>query len=122
MKKRPVDLRLLLSLLGLLALGGVVTLITGCGSGSPKKQSSAKQESLQASGLLSPVAPAPALALHNYLGRPVDIASYKGKVVLVTFLYTHCPDTCPLIAANLRVAQNLMTPAVRSKVAIVAVS
>jgi protein SCO1/2 len=28
--------------------------------------------------------------------------------VLVTFIYTHCPDVCPLITSNLRVAQNLM--------------
>jgi protein SCO1/2 len=31
----------------------------------------------------------------------VDLAGYRGKVVFVTFLYTHCPDVCPLIAANL---------------------
>ncbi len=28
--------------------------------------------------------------------------------MLVTFLYTNCPDVCPLITSNLRVAQNLM--------------
>ena len=31
----------------------------------------------------------------------MNIAAYRGKAVLVTFLYTHCPDVCPLIAANL---------------------
>ena len=42
--------------------------------------------------------------------------------MLVTFLYTNCPDICPLITSNLRVAQNLMGPAVASKVQIIAVS
>ena len=60
--------------------------------------------------------------LRNYLGQPVNLASYRGKAVLVTFLYTHCPDVCPLITSNLRVAQNLMGPKVAAKAQIIAVS
>jgi protein SCO1/2 len=54
-------------------------------------------------GVVSPVKEAPPIALRNYLGRPVTLQQYRGKVVLVTFLYTHCPDVCPLIASNLKV-------------------
>ena len=43
--------------------------------------------------MLDPPKPAPPLALRNYLGQPVNIDSYRGKVVLVTFLYTTCPGT-----------------------------
>src|SRR5437879_6713868 len=118
MKKRSIDLRLVLSLLALVLLAGGITLIAVGSSASPKKQAAAKQQSFDASGLLTPVAAAPPLVLRNYLGQPVNIQSYKGKAVLVTFIYTHCPDVCPLITSNLRVAQNLMPPAVRSKVAI----
>jgi protein SCO1 len=71
---------------------------------------------------LSPPKQAPPLALRNYLGEPVNIDSYRGKAVLVTFLYTHCPDVCPLIAANLRVAQNAMGAATAAKVQVIAVS
>ncbi|HEV7584372.1 MAG TPA: SCO family protein [Solirubrobacteraceae bacterium] len=123
MKKRPVDLRLVLSLLGLVLLAGAIALIAVGSSASPKKQTAAtKQSSFAASGTLNPVSAAPPLALHDYLGRPVNIDFYKGKVLLVTFLYTHCPDVCPLIASNLRVAQNLMPATVRSKVQMIAVS
>jgi protein SCO1/2 len=52
----------------------------------------------------------------------VNIDSYKGKVVLVTFLYTTCPDICPLITSDLRVALNEMGPTMASKVQIIAVS
>jgi protein SCO1/2 len=121
MKKRP-DLRVLLSLLVLVLLGGGVALLAVGSSGSGKKPSAAKQEKFQAAGMLNPVAAAPPLALRSYLGQPVNISSYKGKVVLVTFLYTHCPDVCPLITSNLRVAQNLMPASVRSKLEIIAVS
>ena len=41
--------------------------------------------------------------------------------MLVTFLYTHCIDVCPLIAANLAVALDRLGPAART-VRIIAVS
>ena len=71
---------------------------------------------------LSPPKQAPSLALRNYLGQHVNIAQYHGKALLVTFLYTHCPDVCPLITANLRVAQNLMGAKTAAKTQIIAVS
>ncbi len=58
--------------------------------------------------LALPAKAAPPIDLRNYLGRRVTLAQYRGKVVFVTFLYTHCPDICPLIASNLRVALNLL--------------
>jgi protein SCO1 len=121
MKKR-LDLRAPLALLAVVLIGGAVALIAGGSSASPKKQALSAVGNFAASGLLSPVTAAPPLALHDYLGRPVNIDSYKGKVLLVTFLYTHCPDVCPLIASNLRVSQNLMPAAVRSKVQMITVS
>lgn len=37
----------------------------------------------------------------NDLGQPVTAQSYRGKVVLLYFGYTHCPDVCPLTLVNL---------------------
>src|ERR1019366_6098339 len=65
---------------------------------------------------------APPLALDNYLGTPVNIASFRGKAVLVTFLYTHCPDVCPLIASHLHTALTEMPAAERRRLQIIAVS
>lgn len=122
MRKQGIDLRLLLSLLVLVA-GGIALLTVGGSSGSKAKVSAkAGQSKFDAEGLLEPVRAAPPLALHNYLGKPVNIASYRGKAVLVTFLYTNCPDICPLITSNLRVAQNAMGAATASKAQIIAVS
>jgi protein SCO1 len=81
---------------------------------------SAKSASFAGNELV-PSKQAPALSLRNYLGERVNINSYRGKAVLVTFLYTHCPDVCPLITADLRVAQNMMG-ATASKAQIIAVS
>jgi protein SCO1 len=123
MRKQGLDLRLLLSLLALVVIAGGVALLTVGGSSAQQTQrTQAKQANLDAEGLLSPVTAAPPLALRNYLGQPVNIDSYRGKAVLVTFLYTNCPDVCPLITSQLRVAQNLMGPSVSSKAQIIAVS
>ncbi len=35
-------------------------------------------------------------------GHQVSLSSFRGKVVALTFLYTHCPDVCPLIADQFR--------------------
>lgn len=39
--------------------------------------------------------PAPPLEFTAFDGSKVDLAADKGKVVLVYFGYTHCPDVCP---------------------------
>ncbi len=119
MRQKGIDLRLLLSLAALVVLAGVIALFAIGGSSSSAKHA---QAGFEAEGVLSPAETAPPLALRNYLGQPVNIDSYRGKAVLVTFLYTHCPDICPLITSNLRVAQNLMGPKVASKAQIIAVS
>jgi len=39
------------------------------------------------------------LAAHD--GKPRTFADFAGKVVVVTFGFTHCPDVCPTILADL---------------------
>lgn len=122
-RKGGLDFRLLLSLLVLvLVAGGVALLTIGGSSNANAKREAARKADLDAQALLTPVRAAPPLALHNYLGEKVNIDQYRGKAVLVTFLYTNCPDVCPLIASNLRVALNLMSPQERGEVQIIAVS
>lgn len=59
--------------------------------------------------------------LVNQRGEPVELADLRGKVVALTFLYTSCPDVCPLVAANLRDAYARLGAAGKD-VALVAVS
>src|SRR6185312_7662043 len=46
--------------------------------------------------------PAPGFTLTDQCGKQVSLSPFKGKPVVVTFMYTHCPDVCPLIAEKLR--------------------
>ncbi|WP_323122226.1 SCO family protein [Burkholderia alba] len=34
-------------------------------------------------------------------GKPIDAAAFKGRIALVYFGYTHCPDVCPETMARL---------------------
>ena len=49
--------------------------------------------------------------LTNDLGQPVTAADYRGKVVLLYFGYTHCPDVCPLTLVHLHTVLQKMGPA-----------
>ena len=46
--------------------------------------------------------PAPEFSLTDQDGRPVSLASFRGRPVLVTFLDPLCRDYCPVEAAVLR--------------------
>ena len=43
-------------------------------------------------------------------GKAVTGADYRGKVVLLYFGYTHCPDVCPLTLAQLHVVMQRLGP------------
>jgi protein SCO1 len=66
-------------------------------------------------------APAPSFSLTDQNGQQVSLDQFRGQPVVVTFLYTHCPDACPLIADELRQASDQLG-ADGSRVAILAVS
>ncbi len=102
--------------------GGVALLAIGGNSHSLAKGASTARGRFEATEVFSPPTPAPPIALRNYLGRPVNIDSYRGKAVLVTFLYTSCPDICPLITASLHATLELLGPHADSKVQVIAVS
>ena len=106
------------------AIAAGVGLLSGCGSSKKTASSTtttATAAKFESAGTLEPVQQAPPLSLRNYLGQRVNIDSYRGKALLITFVYTHCPDVCPLIVSNLRVAQNLLGKTA-SKVQMIAVS
>jgi protein SCO1/2 len=98
----------------------IVVALLGAGCGQDANSSNAEGRLAAPPGKLTasrysgtaagPSKPAPPLSLRNALGREVNIDQYRGKAVLVTFVYTHCPDVCPLIVGNLRTAQSELGP------------
>lgn len=107
----------------LLALAALTA--AGCGSSAAKVQGPTTTSTATTSGFAGtavvPARFAEPIALHDAFGRAVTLASQRGRYVLVTFLYTHCPDVCPLIASNLNAALRALGPE-RAKVRVLAVS
>ena len=52
-------------------------------------------------GVLSPVMAAPQISLQGTDGQPIDLARYKGKVVLLAFGFSNCGEVCPITLATL---------------------
>ncbi|HEY6406292.1 MAG TPA: SCO family protein [Ktedonobacteraceae bacterium] len=64
---------------------------------------------------------APNFQLTDQFGKTISLSQFKGKPIILTFLYTHCPDQCPLTAEKLHaVMLNLGSQA--QNVAVLAVS
>lgn len=55
--------------------------------------------------------PAPSFNLIDQNGNKVSLAGLRGKVVALSFLYTHCLDVCPLTAEKFRQAADSLGPA-----------
>lgn len=99
----------------------VIVLVTviqsnkGLFSGTPAAGSSG----LQGSDLGATAAPNFTLTDQN--GQRVSLSQFKGHPIVLTFLYTHCPDQCPLTAERLH--SSLVTlGSDSSKVGVIAVS
>jgi protein SCO1 len=97
----------------------------GCGSSStaspPRTTTAAVPAKYAAPSEASPPQPAPDFALKNAAGQTVRLSDFRGKAVLLTFIYDHCPDTCPLIVGNLHAALVQLGPAA-GKAQVVAIS
>jgi protein SCO1 len=90
------------ALLALLAVA-----VAGCGGGGG---SSVDGPAFKALAVVDDT-DAPAFSLRDEHGRAVSMDAERGRWVLLTFLYTTCPDVCPVIAGNLN--QALRSPVAR---------
>jgi len=50
----------------------------------------------------------PEFALEDADGKPVTMADFRGKVIVLHFIYTRCPDVCPLHAEKIAEIQKMI--------------
>jgi protein SCO1/2 len=86
-----------LLLVAVCALGATVLAAGGSGDEEPVRGGSAFEGAVMPSGLR-----APEFHLRDQDGRPISMRGLRGRPVVVTFLYTHCEDTCPVEAQTVR--------------------
>ena len=73
-------------------------------------------------GIVSPPYEAPNFTLTDQFGHSQSLRNFRGRPIALTFIYTNCPDVCPLIAANMHAAyQRLGDDAPRTVLAAVTV-
>jgi len=88
-------------------------LLAGCGGGtstSPPEgeviiESGPTTPSEFRGGSVGNPEPAPEFGLRTHDGKLVTVDSLRGNVVMVSFLYSRCPDICPIIIEKLKLVQ-----------------
>ena len=110
-----------------LAVGALAVLSTiACASPSQEvaqaSQGSTQQSKYKGTELAIPT-PIPPVTLTDFNGKPYDIkANAAGKLTLVYFGYTHCPDECPTTMATLASAVLQLDDSDRNNVQVVFVT
>lgn len=84
----------------LLLLLVAFVLLAGCGEPKPQFQAT-DVSGLNFSGDFH---------LADHQGKPRTLADFRGKVLVMFFGYTHCPDVCPTTLADLAAAMKKLGP------------
>ena len=50
----------------------------------------------------------PDFQLRDQNNQMVSLSDYQGKIVALTFLYTYCPDVCPVVTESIRRALDVL--------------
>ena len=74
-------------------LGALAGLASGIANAAPNSEA------------LPTIGPAPAFTLTAQDERRLSLGDLRGKVVVLTFIYTTCTDTCPLLTAKMAALQ-----------------
>jgi protein SCO1/2 len=73
-------------------------------------------------GALRPPSPPDDFTLHDQDGRTVRLADERGRVVVLSPMYTTCRDTCPIVAQQIRAALDDLPASEREQVVALALS
>jgi protein SCO1 len=98
-----------------LVLLGLALVTSGCASG----KAATSADALRGTRIAAPIT-MPALTLTDQHGASYDLrARTAGRVTLMYFGYTHCPDECPAMMADLALTMRHLPAQVRSHVTVV---
>lgn len=108
----------------LAAVAAVAALAAGCTSSSPRHAAKPASDSLALHGATDTSSrPRPEFVLVDTSGRRYDFtAQTHGRVTLLYFGYTHCPDQCPTAMADVATALRSVPPTVAQQVQVVFVT
>jgi len=93
---KPTDRRLAV----VAGIAALALLVGGIGIYFVQQSRSTAGEYAFTGGSWDPPHPATDLALTDQNGQPFSLADHRGKVILLYFGYTYCPDYCPTTLAD----------------------
>jgi protein SCO1/2 len=96
----PNRLHLVLFVVSALLLAAAVVILFTSGSASRHAQVGPTGFA----GAVRPQIPPQDFRLRDEEGRVVRLSDFRGRVVVLTFLYSTCRDTCPVMAQQIRAA------------------
>jgi protein SCO1/2 len=120
--------RLVLVVVALLALGGAVAVTLAersADEGGPAAdvtEVGAKGPRSPFEGALRPPARVRDFSLRDQDGRLVSLHALRGRIVVLSPMYTHCRDSCPLVAQQIRDVLGDLPSHERDKVTALALS
>ncbi len=88
----------------LLAVAGCVLALAACDGKPPAPKVAFSSTDITGLGY------GKALALTDHTGKQRTLADYQGKVVVIFFGYTHCPDVCPTTLAEMAQIRKQLGP------------
>lgn len=101
----------------------VVSLAAACAPAGDSSAPAASPAATTAGAAELPVLPIGGdFTLIDQDAKPFTLSSLKGKVVLIFFGYTMCPDACPTTLSKLSSAYSRLTPEERARVKAVYIS
>ena len=68
------------------------------------------------------IGPAPEFALTSQDGKEVKLTDFRGKVVAVTFIFTRCTDTCPVLTPMMSFVQDRLGSDFGEKIAFISIT
>jgi protein SCO1/2 len=71
---------------------------------------------------LPKIGPAPNFALTSQDGAPVTLSDFRGKTVAVTFIFTRCIDTCPVLTPMMSFVQDRLGDDFGKKIVFISVT
>jgi protein SCO1 len=76
----------------------------------------------KAQARLATIGPAPPFVLTDQSGKRVALEDLRGKVLALTFIYTTCRDTCPVLTAKMASMQDKLGADFGAKVRFVSIT
>lgn len=71
---------------------------------------------------LAIIGPAPDFTLTSQDGTRVALGDFRGKAVVVTFIFASCTDTCPLLTDKMARIQDALGPDFGSRIAFISIT